>query len=610
MSTRPSSPPPTRTHRRRRQSPIQRAFRRINKWVKWQVIVVVLLLLVIIPTAGIIVLASDSSARVQETFASVKRVVGSLGQRSFDQLTMTDFDRLQISVQNLSDSLSAAQSQNGFLQHLSFINADLGTTFQILSAAQHMAQAGTTILSGLQPTLFFITQGQKGDANTTQISSGERIIELLQTGQGQFITAQHQIDTAQQLLNGIDPKNASPQVLLKLEQINQYEAQLKSVNDVLLRAPDALSKVFGMNTPQNYLVLSKNNYELRPSGGYISPFGWLRVRRFRIADYGYSPTTSTSPNPPPQSMASEIHVPDWWLQQFDPLHSAWDESWYADFPSTAKMSAWYYDNGQNPRSPVDGVIGIDLFGFKEILGSLGSVNVPEFNAVVTADNFRDVVYEIRNSTDMHKEFLAATYQAIFNQWQTIDSSHSSQLFIAILNAFREKHFVVYFKDAQLNDLANLAGYSGAQMPGNNDYLMVADANLGNKSNSSVVRQITYDVAIQPDASLKSRVTLSYDYSAALADKDPAVKPEDYGDQKDYYNLMQVYLPKGVTITGTDNLPTDFKTIPDATMTTLAVQTKVVFDTSERYQISYTTPPLLESVGGYQRYRLLLQTQLR
>src|SRR5260370_41850542 len=173
MNTRPSSPPPTmRTHRRRRQSPVQRAFRRINKWVKWQAIVVILLLLVIIPTAGIIVLASDSSARVQETFASVKRVVGSLGQRSFDQLTMTDFDRLQISVQNLSDSLASAQSQNGFLQHLSFINADLGTTFQILSAAQHMAQAGTTILSGLQPTLFFITQGQNVPANTTTISSG------------------------------------------------------------------------------------------------------------------------------------------------------------------------------------------------------------------------------------------------------------------------------------------------------------------------------------------------------------------------------------------------------------------------------------------------------
>src|SRR5258708_19800463 len=73
--------------------------------------------------------------------------------------------------------------------------------------------------------------------------------------------------------------------------------------------------------------------------------------------------------------------------------------------------------------------------------------------------------------------------------------------------------------------------------------------------------------------------------------------------------MQVYLPKVVTITGTDNLPSDFKTIPDATMTTLAAQTKVVFDTSERYQISYTTLPLLESVGGYKRYRLLLQKQL-
>lgn len=54
-----------------------------------------------------------------------------------------------------------------------------------------------------------------------------------------------------------------------------------------------------MDAGRNYLILSENSDELRPSGGYISTWGWLRVRRFRIADYGYNPTTDLTPNPPP-----------------------------------------------------------------------------------------------------------------------------------------------------------------------------------------------------------------------------------------------------------------------------------------------------------------------
>jgi hypothetical protein len=596
--------------RKRRQTGLRRISKRIGRLIKWQLVLVSVLLILTIPSAVIIVLASDSYARVEYSLASVTRVVQNVGQQTANQLSMADFDRLQASVQNLSDSLATAKAQNSLLARLAFANADLKTTFQMLDAASQMTQAGGSMLNGLQPTLFFMTQGNTGGSTgAPSISSGERVIELLQTGQGQFTVAQRQLTTAQQILDGIDSNNVSPQLLLQLQQLRQYQSQLVSLNTLLINSPNALSSIFGVNTPRNYLVLSQNNDELRPSGGYISTFGWLRVRRFRIDDFGYGPTTATSPNPPPDSLGNDIHVPSWWFQDFTPLASAWDESWYADFPSTAQMAAWYYDNGDNPRSPVDGVIAIDLLGFKEILRSLGSVSVPDYNVVVNADNFRDMVYQIRNSTDQHKEFLAATYQAVFDQWQSIDQSHSQALLGAILTALREKHVVVYFKDPALNSVVDALGFSGAQTPGTADYLMVADANLGNKSNSSVVRQLTYDVAVQPDSSLQCRLTVSYDYSAALADKDPAVKPEDYGNQKDYFNLMQVYTPKGITLTGTDNLTAALNVVPGSAMTILATGVRVNFDTSERYQFSYTTPAIIEAQGRYKHYRLLVQKQL-
>jgi len=179
---------------------------------------------------------------------------------------------------------------------------------------------------------------------------------------------------------------------------------------------------------------------------------------------------------------------------------------------------------------------------------------------------------------------------------------------AVLSALREKHIMLYFKDPKLNDIGDLLGWSGKQLPGNYDYLMVADANLGNKSNSSIVRQLTYDVTIQPDGSLQSRSTISYDYPSSLADKDPAVQPAQYGNQKDYFNTMQVFLPKGITVTKSDNLQSPLKVVPKDTLTLLVTDTQVAFNASERYQFSYTTPVVVESVGPYKRYRLLIQKQ--
>jgi hypothetical protein len=179
---------------------------------------------------------------------------------------------------------------------------------------------------------------------------------------------------------------------------------------------------------------------------------------------------------------------------------------------------------------------------------------------------------------------------------------------AVLAALREEHIMIYFTDARLNEFMSLLGWSGAQTPGNYDYFMVADANLGNKSNSSIYRSMTYDVTIQPDGSLKSRAALSYDYSASTADKDPAVQPEHYGNQKDYANLMQVFIPKGSKLTGTDNLQTEPKTVNDERFTILVATVMVSFDSTERFQYSYTTPSLVEPFGPYRRYRLLLQKQ--
>src|SRR5262249_29116907 len=255
-------------------------------------------------------------------------------------------------------------------------------------------------------------------------------------------------------------KAVSPQLLLRVEDIRQYYDQLYSVNRLLIEAPTLMAKAFGVDEPQDYLILSENSDELRPSGGYISTYGWMRVRRFRIVDYGYSPTTALSPNPPPSEMANQLSIPDWWIHYSKPIYAAWDGSWYADFPSTAQMAAWFYDNGNNPRSPVAGVLAIDIIGFQKILESLGSVTVPGYDEVVTPQNFREVIYHIRaegKEQSAHKQFLAALYKQILSDWQSVSEQRANQLLTVTLRALQEKHILLYFKDPALNETVNLLG---------------------------------------------------------------------------------------------------------------------------------------------------------
>ena len=469
------------------------------------------------------------------------------------------------------------------------------------------------MLNGLQPTLFFLVSGNDSEAVVTQISSGERVVELLGVGRGRFASADSHLAAAKSQMDKIDLSSAPGNIVMSLEQLNKYYSELYNVNKVLTDSPDFLTAALGLDSERNYLVLSQNNDELRPSGGYLSTYGWLTIRNGRVTNYNYSPTTATSPNPPSASLASQLNIPSWWLRYSEPIYAAWDGSWYADFPSTARMAMWYYNTGNNPQSPVDGAISIDITGFEYLLDVLGSVTVPGYDVTVSSSNFRNVVYDIRaygGGEVPHKRFIAALYQKIFTEWQNVsfDTEKNTALFGALVRALQEKHIMMYFNDDRLNEAVNLLGWSGEQMaPTNSDYLMAVDTNLGNKSNSSVIRQLTYDVDLQADGSVTGRTTVSYDYSARVAADDPGVNP-DVNGPLDYSNLFQLFVPAGTTLTGTTNITTTPTVVYNDTTAEFVSRLFIPYDSAQRFQFDYTTQPLVENLGPYKRYRLLIQKQ--
>ena len=195
-------------------------------------------------------------------------------------------------------------------------------------------------------------------------------------------------------------------------------------------------------------------------------------------------------------------------------------------------------------------------------------------------------------------------------WQTASSDPqiNSKLLGALIQSLQEKHIMLYFPDEKLNKAIDLLGWSGSQSTTtDHDYLMVADANLGNKSNHSIIRQLTYDVTIQPDGSLNSRVGVNYDYSARVAQTDPGVNAPTNGPLN-YSNLMQVFVPSGSTLLNSDNLLEKAQMVNNTTNSEFVRHIILEYDTNARFQYTYATKPLIENFGPYKRYRLLLQKQ--
>jgi hypothetical protein len=603
-----------RRHKRRgRRSRLRRSLRNVSTLIPLRIISITVFVVIVVVIVSQLILLTDANNQVNSSWASFSRILNVVSSKPGSELTLSDSRRLESGINDLSRSLAALKGRSQLVQPILGLRQDWETSYDLLVVAQSLTAAAHDMLAGTRPVINFMVGGEDDDTVAAQLSSGERIVELLTIGQGRFVSATRHLDSANVSLNDLEVSGVSPDLLLKIEDVRQYYDQLRDINVLLLDTPELLNEVLGLNNTQNYLVLAQNSDELRPSGGYISTYGWITVRNGQVSDYSYSPTTATSPYPPPVSFAERFEIPSWWIQYRDPIYVAWDGSWYADFPSTAELARQYYEAGGNPNTPIDGVIAIDLVGFEYIMEALGSVTVADYNVVITPANFREVIYDIRavgEGNTPHKRFLSSVYHQIFADWQEIgqDTEANTDMWGAILRALQEKHIMVYFSNDHINEATSSLNWSGEQIDAvGHDYIMVVDANLGNKSNHSVSRQLTYDVELQLDQTLRSRLTVAYNYPSTIAEDDPAVDARYHGPL-DYNNLMQVFVPTESILVDINNLPQTPEIVQDDTHTVFISRVNVPYDGSERFQFEYETLPLLGRVGEYAQYRLLLQKQ--
>ncbi len=563
------------------------------------------------------VLISNAMLDVENAQESLNRRFDSLSQSPATELSLKDFDDISASVQKLNAALLRLNSRTRLFQPLaSLAGRDTEIQIEMMDAGIHLTAGANLFLNGLEPTIVLLQREGVLESDvsgeTLPTAKGLRAVELMKAGQSQFLSAERELQIAQDILNGLNLDGISESLLLDVRDFQEFAEQIQSYNSLALESPELLTSALGIDEARTYLVMAQNNDEIRPSGGYISTWGWIRVRNGRIQDQDYFPTTNRSPSPPPASAAESFEVPAWWGVYDEPVYAAWDGSWHADFSATAEMAVWYYNNGNNPSRPVDGAIGVDLIAVEYLVAALGEIYVPEYSVMVNAENFREAVYEIRAERDAplaHKQFVAAMFSNVIEEWQQADLETQSAINRALLRALREKHIMLYFVDDVVQTAVDELRWTGTQSDSQNlDYLMVAEANIrANKSSSSIYRQVTYDVTVEASGEVQGALSVFYDFPASLAAKDPAFAPEHYGLNKDYGALVQIFTPSGSDlISGT--MSSSVEIVEQPNHTAMVGLVNVLYDDSALVQVNYTNSYKPDTSGPYQRYRLLLQKQ--
>lgn len=320
----------------------------------------------------------------------------------------------------------------------------------------------------------------------------------------------------------------------------QYDTSKETPNPLSLSTlAKSVPDLLGMSEPRVYLLLLKNNTEIRPGGGFIGSYAVMTVDKARPTIHIIDGTEVLDGNAPdswnikpPEPISKYLGVSRWFFR---------DANWSPDFPTNAERALQFYQGEQGIlANEIDAVVAVNTDVFADLLAILGPITVEgktftSDNAVslLQADvefNFADrgVAYEDR------KAILDPLLAAIVDRVQSdIWTSFSSYLSF-ISQAIQEKQLMLYARDPQLQTIFRSLDADGHFAANTVDFLHWSDANLGAlKTDKSLSRSLTYTVRETSNLRHVGEVRMNYVHHGSF----------DAFTTR-YQSYVRVYVPQG------------------------------------------------------------------
>jgi hypothetical protein len=490
----------------------------------------------------------------QETMTDAKMIVTSIQNKNLVE-AKNNLAKTKEGVKKLQDEIS----RYGYLKAVPFVSAYFGDVQSGLNAAMAGTEAGDVFVAAIEPYADLLGLQANGQTQIKAESAEDRIVFLVQTLDAiapKLDEISAKLAKADAELNKIDPKRYPTEVkgVKVREKIILAQSSLKSAAGSLSEAKPLIAllpELLGQNEEKLYMLLFQNDAELRPTGGFMTAYAYIKISKGKI-----TPQDSFDIYDLDARWGKKLPAPEP-IKKYLPLVNNWnlrDMNLSPDFKSSMETFLSHYRD--IPRVPVvDGIIAIDTNVPVSILKIIGPVGVGGWGNFTAENDKRcdcpSVVYVLEDMitkpvagirTD-RKAVLGPLMHSLLANAMGSPKSLWPQLLNSGLAAIKEKHILFYFPDDKNQKLAEEMNAAGRILDSEGDYLHINDTNFGGaKSNLFITQKVDEEIEVGQDGSVTKSITITYNNPAPASNCNlEAGKLCLNGVYRDWVRIM---VPKG------------------------------------------------------------------
>ncbi len=480
---------------------------------------VIILALIIVLIGLPVILAGRAALNLYRVSLEVKDSAYQVKQAIANQ----NLDQLETSLEKTRQSLSRTKSALApfiWAEKIPKLGRYIKDSQNLLAGSIKITDSAIILTQSLKPHADLL--GLKGRGTFKGGTIQERLVILSETLEKQSGDIQKAVETfhqGSQLILSVDPKNYPPQLFKKpvRPELIKLENKIRDADSLLMNIPATIKIIpalLGSQKETKYLILLQNNAELRPTGGFITAYAQLSVKRGLVTNSFSEDIYSLdrrfrSHIPAPKPIKEYlVNIPYWYLR---------DMNLSPDFKTSMET---FYPNYLKVGQPADVIIAIDTNFVTKLINILGPVQLPGYgtfsNQINPDCNCAQVIYKLERIIDQprssiiknRKSILSPLMQALINKTLTAPHNQWPKLIQGLYQLAQEKHILVYSPENNIQKVAQDWNFAGQAKPFKGDYFLLVDSNMGGaKSNLYIQEEVKQKYTIDQKTGLVKKTAI-------------------------------------------------------------------------------------------------------
>jgi hypothetical protein len=398
---------------------------------------------------------TNGASQLQSAQNSLKDQQTTLAQSQFAQ-ALAQFQKAQTDL----------NTSGGILQSILNLIPQKQDAVSIVSATADMTQAGITLTQTYEliNSVNFSAQGLKVGV------SNEESLDIFS----------HKLQEVQGLVSSADEKLSSVSESVIPDELKLTFLQARDVVKMTKNTLDNFSEVYYLfaeliDNDKNILVFFQNNNELRATGGFLGTYGSVQSDHGQIESMTISSIYDLD-----GQLKEEIKPPT----QLTAVNSRWylrDSNWFFNYPDSARKMIQFYEKsgGQTP----DLVMTMTPELVISLLGVTGPIEMPTYNATLTAENFIErtqliTSIEYDRNLNKPKQMLADFFPLFLQKIGTLSLEQRLRTLEIFQGSFAKKQILLYATNPKTQERIENFNWAGKITSTDRDYLAIVQSNLG------------------------------------------------------------------------------------------------------------------------------------